>query len=267
MELSKQFLSFTNEKTSTDWLFGQTDPGAIREFNEDSLLFMATKKLFIVADGMGGHNAGEVASQKAVETVNACLTVEILKQAEGDKDKTREALTNSIKDAHKEISQMADDNHELYGMGCTLIAGLVNGDFLHLGHVGDSRAYLVDETEIKLLTIDHSYVMELVQAGEMTMAESRQSVLQNQLSQAIGASDTVVPDYNCYSLKPGDKVLLCSDGLWDMLEDNEIYEIVKLKQPIEEICKILIDSANKAGGKDNISVVIYHHIENEKNQK
>ncbi len=259
MDLFKKFFNFSKKKNSDNWLFGQTDTGQIREINEDFIMFFPDKKLFLIADGMGGHNFGDIASKNASELIANYFNLELLSKINENEGKIKESITNSLSKTHDKVSQMSKDDPELQGMGCTLIIGLVNGDLLHLGHVGDSRAYLINETEIKLLTIDHSFVMELVQTGKMTMEESRKSSIKNELSQAIGASDTVKPEYNCYSLKRGDRILLCSDGLWDMLEDSKIHDIVKSKKPIKEICKTLIDSANEAGGKDNISVVIYNH--------
>jgi protein phosphatase len=210
---------------------------------------------------MGGHNAGEVASLNATEAVNNHFTPAILAAIRGDRMKINDELNDCLYLANQKILDLAESNAGCRGMGCTLVVALVERGALHIGHVGDTRAYLCDESGIKLLTSDHSKVMELVKAGQMTLAEARHSPLKNELSQAIGSPLSVIPDYNYHDLKNGDKVLLCSDGLWDMLSDEEIYQIVKQAQPAESICQELVQKANDAGGHDNITVVLFEYRE------
>jgi len=242
-------------------IHGITDVGMDRDNNEDYFLVNPPKKLFIVSDGMGGHNAGEVASLNATEAVNDHLTPEILAEIKGDRIKINDELNDCLYIANQKIVDMAENNSNYRGMGCTLVVALVERGALHIGHVGDARAYLCDEDGIKLLTTDHSKVMELVKAGQMTLEEARQSPLKNELSQAIGSPLSILPDYNYHELKNGDKVLLCSDGLWDMLSDEEIYRIVNQAQPAESICEELVKKANDAGGHDNITVVVFEYME------
>ena len=237
-------------------VYGATDVGMDRDNNEDYFLVNLTKNLFIVADGMGGHNAGEVASLNATEAVNNHFAPEILSDIKGEKDKIQDELNTSVLNANHKILEMADKNSSYQGMGCTLVVALVEAGALHICHVGDARVYVCDAAGINLLTTDHSKVMDLVKAGQMTLEEARTSPLKNELSQAIGSSEPIVPDYNLYSLKDGDKVLLCSDGLWDMLSDEEIYEIVRQKKPAKTLCRELVKMANDAGGHDNITVVV-----------
>jgi len=154
---------------------------------------------------------------------------------------------------------MAEENEAYRGMGCTVVIALIFGDALHLCHVGDARAYVCNATGINLLTTDHSKVMDLVKAGQMTLEEARTSPLKNELSQAIGSSLPIVPEYNLRGLQNGDKVLLCSDGLWDMLSDQEIYEIVRQKKPAKTLCEELASMANDAGGHDNITVIVFEY--------
>jgi protein phosphatase len=242
-------------------VYGLTDVGRDRDNNEDYFLVNTAKNLFIVSDGMGGHNAGEVASLNATEAVNNHFTPAILAAIRGDRMKINDELNDCLYLANQKILDLAESNAGCRGMGCTLVVALVERGALHIGHVGDTRAYLCDESGIKLLTSDHSKVMELVKAGQMTLAEARHSPLKNELSQAIGSPLSVIPDYNYHDLKNGDKVLLCSDGLWDMLSDEEIYQIVKQAQPAESICQELVQKANDAGGHDNITVVLFEYRE------
>lgn len=243
----------------SDFIYGTTDAGKERTNNEDYFLISPKKNLHIVADGMGGHNAGEIASLNAAETINDYFTLELLSLI-GDDDKDIEGeLKQSLLAANQKILEMAEENEAYRGMGCTIVTALIFEDGLHLCHVGDARAYVCNAAGINLLTTDHSKVMDLVKAGQMTLEEARTSPLKSELSQAIGSPEPIVPEYNLYSLKDGDKVLLCSDGLWDMLSDEEIYEIVRQKKPAKTLCEELIKMANDAGGHDNITVVVIGH--------
>jgi protein phosphatase len=242
-------------------VYGLSDVGMDRDNNEDYFLVNPPKNLFIVSDGMGGHNAGEVASLKATEAVDDHFTPEILAEIKGDRIKINDELNDCLYVANQKILDLAKNNVGYRGMGCTLVVALMERGALHIGHVGDARAYLCDENGIKLLTTDHSRVMELVKAGQMTLEEARQSPLKNELSQAIGSPISIVPDYNYHDLKNGDKVLLCSDGLWDMLSDEEIYGVVKQSKPAQSICEDLVQKANDAGGHDNITVVLFEYRE------
>ena len=240
---------------------GLTDVGMERDNNEDYFLVNTAKNLFVVADGMGGHNAGEVASLNATEAVNDHFTPEILSEIRGSRIKINDELNDCLYAANQKILDMAQKNTDYQGMGCTLVVALVERGALHTGHVGDARAYLCKENGLHLLTTDHSKVMELVKAGQMTLEEARQSPLKNELSQAIGSPLPIIPDYNFCELKNGDKVLLCSDGLWDMLSDEEICYMVKQPQPARSICEELVKKANDAGGHDNITVVLIEYRE------
>jgi serine/threonine protein phosphatase PrpC len=263
--LKKLFCDRDKQESPAKDLFesvhGTTDVGMDRENNEDYFLVNLPKNLFIVADGMGGHNAGEVASLNATEAVNDHFTPEILSGIKGDKIKINDELNDCLYIANQKILDLAENNESYQGMGCTLVVALVETGALHLGHVGDARAYLCAENGINLLTTDHSKVMDLVQAGQMTLEEARQSPLKNELTQAIGSFLGIIPDYNYTALKNGDKVLLCSDGLWDMLADEEIYRIVNQAQPAKSICEELVLKANDAGGHDNITVVLFEYRE------
>ena len=242
--------------TYNDWACGMTDPGKIRDNNEDSFLLLPEKNLYIVADGMGGHNAGEVASSHAVTKVNDYFSPELLAKVRGQDDRIRQELNNCLREVNQRIRRQAKTEPQYAGMGCTLLVALLDGDRLHLSHIGDSRAYRCTAAGIAALTSDHSVVMELVRAGAMTEMEARASSLKNELTQAIGVRATIAPDYRVYTLQADDRILLCTDGLWDMLTDVEIQEIVRQPKPLIECCQELIDRANAVGGQDNITVVL-----------
>lgn len=238
-------------------VFGATDVGKERTDNEDYFRIVPEKSLYIVADGMGGHNAGDIASLNASQMVDTYFTSRVLNEIKDDDDKIREAVVDSLMNAHRGILRMAKSKHTYEGMGCTLVLAFIWGNRLHLGHVGDARAYLCSESAIELLTIDHSFVMELVKKGKMTLEEARLSPLKNRLNQAIGASSVEIkPSYCNHSLKAGDRILLCSDGLWDMLTDEQLHQVVMQNKSAQKICETLVTMANQAGGHDNITAVV-----------
>jgi protein phosphatase len=261
MKLLKKLLEVSQKAEEQKLVCGATDVGQTRAVNEDFFKINREKNLYIVADGMGGHNAGDVASKKATQMAEAYLTMEMLEDIRGNIRKIREAVIKSLIQAHNHVIQLAEKNPKFEGMGCTIVEALILGNNLHLGHVGDARAYISNDNGITLLTKDHSYVMDLVQKGKLTMEEARVSPLKNKLHQAIGASKTVNPDYKHYSLKDGDRILLCSDGLWDMLSDHQIYTVLRQDKPAKKLCELLIKMANDAGGHDNITAIVIQHKE------
>ena len=233
---------------------GMTDVGLKREGNEDAFLPIPDKQLYIVSDGMGGHNAGEIASQTAVNALQnffAHVEMESI-PAESIQD----TMIKAVLGANTEVWDKSRSAPEYSGMGCTLVLVFIDKEFLHACHIGDSRVYLVNKEEIVQVTTDHSVVMELVQAGQMTKEEARYSSLKNQLTQALGTSPVVRPEYIQRPVKKDDTVLLCTDGLWDMLSDEEIQTAVNDGGSSEDICTRLISLANAAGGYDNITVVL-----------
>lgn len=239
-------------------IHGQTHVGRVRKGNEDYFLIHLEKKLYIASDGMGGHNAGEVASLNATQFINRYFSTERLAKIRGDREKIKAEMIECLCRANLELREMAKTNKGYRGMGCTIVMALVDGENLHLCHVGDSRAYLCNRSGLKLLTTDHSLVMSLVANGKMTMEEARLSPIKNELTQAIGAMKAVQPDHSVYPLKKKDRLLLCSDGLWDMLPDKEIHRVIKKNSSAKTTCEELIRLANEAGGKDNITVVVLH---------
>jgi protein phosphatase len=261
MKLVKKLLEISQKEAMQKMIYGATDVGKERTVNEDYFIINMEKNLFIVADGMGGHNAGDVASKNATKMADDYLTTDVIDDIQGDIRKIRETVIKSLLHAHLKILEMADKKSQYQGMGCTIVAALILGNSLHLCHVGDARAYVCNEKGIVLLTRDHSFVMGLVQKGKLTMEEARLSPMKNKLHQAIGASKTINPDYKHYILKNDDKILLCSDGLWDMMSDDQIYTVLRQDKPAKKLCDTLIKMANHAGGHDNVTAIVIQHIE------
>lgn len=244
-----------------DLAYGATDVGRKGDNNEDCYSLLPERDIYVVADGMGGHNAGDVASLNAVKIVGEYFTAGRISDMKGEREKIKENMINAVIEAHKEIARMSQTKAEYFDMGCTIALAFIHDHVLHTCHVGDSRVYILDQSGITQITNDHSHVWELVRAGQMSREEARHSPLKNQVTQAIGAHFPVAPEYNEHPLNKHDKILICSDGLWDMLSDEEIHAIVITGSTPEATCKKLIEKANKAGGDDNITVVILVHKE------
>lgn len=233
--------------------FSVTDIGKKRKLNQDYVYVNEAPignlpNLFIVADGMGGHNAGDFASQCAVET--------IIREVRGcfEKNPVR-ILSKAIRIANDQIRKKASEDESLLGMGTTVVAATCLGHYLQVANVGDSRLYIMG-SEIRQITRDHSLVEEMVRMGGIDRKAARNHPDKNIITRAIGALDTVEIDFFNEELSPGDIVLMCSDGLTNMLEDEEIEAILKEPVSIEEKAGRLIEAANNNGGKDNIAVVI-----------
>jgi protein phosphatase len=259
MKMINKLLGSSGWEDENKSVFGATDVGKERTDNEDYFRIVPEKSLYIVADGMGGHNAGDIASLNASQMVDTYFTSRVLSEIKDDDEKIHKAIVQSLLNAHRGILRMAKSKNNYEGMGCTLVLAFIWGNRLHLGHVGDARAYLCNDSGIELLTIDHSFVMELVKKGKMTMEEARLSPLKNRLNQAIGASVDIKPSYRNHFLENGDRILLCSDGLWDMLTDEQLHQTVMQKTSPQKICETLVGMANNAGGHDNITAVVIVH--------
>jgi len=231
----------------------KTDIGRVRTNNEDSILVDQERGIFLLADGMGGHNAGEVASKLAVDAAHDFLKDRI-STIESDEELLR-ALDAAIIRAHEAIKEKAASDIKLRGMGTTLVALVTKNEKAYICHAGDSRAYLLRES-LERLTKDHTVGDSWVEKGYMT----REQVPPQQwhmLTQAVGVGDYPVPDKKMVELKHGDILLLCSDGLTDMLTDEEIENIIKgYKDNIYETVDILIRETNNKGGRDNISLIL-----------
>lgn len=253
-KLRKIFRRGTNEMD--DSVYAITDTGKQRENNQDYYLLLPEMDIYIVADGMGGQNAGEVASQNAVKIISKYFTRERVAEMRDDKKKVEGKLIHVIKRAHEKVWEMSGTKEKYFGMGSTVIVSFIHDNVLHTCHVGDSRGYVINASCITQVTNDHSTVAELVRVGEMTSEEARSSPLKNEITQALGAPIPIRPEYSQYKLNKRDVVLLCSDGLWEMLPDEEIQAIVMERESMKEACLELVRQANAAGGNDNITIVL-----------
>jgi len=212
--------------------------------------------IYMVADGMGGYNAGDVASLNAVKTIGEYLTAERVSEMRKEQEMIEEQMMQAVMNAHERILEMGKEKPEYIGMGSTITLSFIHDGILHTCHVGDSRVYVVNTSGITQVTNDHSTLAVLVRLGKMTKEEARQSTMQNSITQALGAPFPINPEYNQHELNEGDMVLLCSDGLWDMVTDEEIHSVMMEGGTLEETCRKLVQKANEAGGKDNITVVL-----------
>lgn len=233
--------------------FSVTDIGRKRKLNQDFVYSSDEtvgnlKNVYIVADGMGGHQAGDYASKCTVETmvreIKGCFEQSPIR-----------ILSRAIRIANDQVRRKAREDESLYGMGTTVVAATVLGKYLQVANVGDSRLYIINE-EVRQITRDHSLVEEMVRMGGLDREAARNHPDKNIITRAIGARDTIEIDFFHEELKSGDLVLMCSDGLTNMLEDEEIGRILKTPGTIEERAERLIDAANQNGGRDNIAVIL-----------
>lgn len=237
----------------------KSDKGMVREINEDSYNVIAgypgVPVSFIIADGMGGHNSGEVASKMAVDYVSNC----ILKMSGTikEEDDIPGLVTDLIENANREVYEHSLLHAENAGMGTTLTIALIHNKKLFIGHVGDSRAYLMRDGEIKRITTDHTFVDELVRQGSLTDEEAASHPKKNLLTRAVGCMGSTEVDTYLLNVKSNDIFMLCSDGLTNMLADGEIREIVEGYDDLELACNELVFRANKNGGEDNITVILF----------
>jgi serine/threonine protein phosphatase PrpC len=242
---------------------GLTHVGRQRQHNEDAFLVENNARLFLVADGMGGHAAGEIASRIAVDSISEF----ILHTKEDDGTwphaydeqfkRSTNRLTAAVRLANTRVLEAMRKDARLRGMGTTVVACLADDTTMSVAHVGDSRAYLVREGKLSRITSDHSWVFEQVQAGMLTEAEAEKHPLRNVITRALGGALQVSPDAREIELKRGDVYLLCSDGLTGMVPEQEILRLVKESDGnLEEACKKLIDLANENGGLDNVTAIL-----------
>lgn len=247
--------------------FGRTDVGRRRKVNEDSFLVAPDERLYAVCDGMGGHNAGEVASRMAIETLAG-----FVEKSRAEREITwpwgldanlsfaANRLKTAIRLANSRVFQAADTREEYTGMGTTIVAALVEGDVMTVGSAGDSRCYVVRDERLQQLTRDDSWVSAALGEGILNSNDVERHPLRNVITKAVGARESIDLDLVEHALRPGDVALLCSDGLHGMIGDQEIARLlVPFPDSLEEAAGRLIDAANEAGGRDNVTVVLLRH--------
>jgi serine/threonine protein phosphatase PrpC len=241
---------------------GATDVGRRREHNEDAYLVDRSLGLFVVADGMGGHAGGGTASRLAVETIQEFVRAarsarpDVFRPADGvDDSPLPDVLRESVEAACARIFQTAQDDPELSGMGTTVTAALVDGRLAFVAHVGDSRCYLLREGRIYQVSEDHSLVNEQLKAGTISADEAKRSRFKNIITRSVGFEQQVQVDLMGVELEAGDALVLCCDGLSNLVDDPEILQIVD-ESPLEAAPERLVALANGRGGDDNITVIV-----------
>ncbi|TVQ90543.1 MAG: Stp1/IreP family PP2C-type Ser/Thr phosphatase [Deltaproteobacteria bacterium] len=239
---------------------GITDVGLKRSHNEDNLLINEELNLFVVADGMGGHNGGEFASAICVNTVEEIVeNMEIGDQLSVDQDDpvelVREKLRYALRLAGRRIFEKASESPEFHGMGTTAVSMLIDGGNAFIAHVGDSRLYLVRDDRVEQVTEDHSFVARQIKAGVLTAEEARSHRMRNVIYRSLGYQEDVEVDVEVRAIRRGDQFLLCSDGLSGHVEPFELFDHVTQYGP-QEAARRLVDLACERGGDDNITVVI-----------
>ena len=242
-------------------VFGVSDVGCIRELYEDCYCICgfgdnSERGFCILADGMGGHNAGEVASQNAVKLI----AEEMNRLLESGEKEIPGQLSRAVSAANTGVYTMASENPIHRGMGTTVVTAFIDDGTAYVANVGDSRAYAVRDDEIVQITTDHSVVSELVMRGTITKEEARLHPQKNIITRAVGTDKSVRTDIFEYNYSPGDVMIICSDGLSTLLDDNRILEIIKSKKTSEDTVNSLIAAAKDEGGLDNITVICIRFI-------
>lgn len=222
----------------------RSEVGYVREHNEDSML--VAPPLFVVCDGMGGHEAGEVASEIAINTISRLAPEKL--DADG--------LGRAVEEANLAIIEAADKGIGRQGMGTTCTAAMLEGDRLAIAQVGDSRAYLLHNGSLQQLTRDHSVVADLIESGEITPAEARTHQWRSFITRALGLEPYTQPDLYEIDVEPGDRLMLCSDGLYSMVSDKEIERIMSQASNTQVATDMLIEAALEGGGSDNVTVIV-----------
>ncbi|CCQ96060.1 Serine/threonine phosphatase stp [[Clostridium] ultunense Esp] len=234
----------------------KTDIGRIRDINQDAYYISSHKEhpLFIIADGMGGHKAGEIASRMAVEIISSRLEKD-LKRLELDDSGIKDKIVCSISKANEKIYRKALEEEKFSGMGTTVTLAYKNNEKIFIGHVGDSRAYLFRKGVLSQITKDHSLVEELIRNGSISKEEAKLHPQRNIITRAVGTSKEIESDLIVQENNKGDILLLCTDGLTNMLMDEEIKEYLLVNEDMQKVCDELVKLSNDKGGYDNITVL------------
>lgn len=226
----------------------RTDVGKVRANNQDAPIVSEKLRLYGVADGMGGHKGGEVASTSARD--------DLLRELEG-KTPSVAALSGAIEEVNRQIYHQQEHDDALTGMGTTLSVLWMSDDFVYIGHVGDSRVYLLRDGEFKQMTLDHSLVEQLVREGVLTEEEAQNHPMRNIITRAIGTDESVEVDVVVEERRKGDLWLACSDGLHGLVDDRQMRDALRQYAP-EKAADVLLKAALDAGGRDNVTLVIVH---------
>jgi PPM family protein phosphatase len=237
--------------------YSHTDPGLTRDNNEDSVVFDAPTQLAVLADGMGGYNAGEVASGMATAFIKSELSRWLSQVGKtANAREVRRALEICVDNANRSIFNAANSNPQYAGMGTTLVMGVCHEARIMVGHIGDSRCYRLRGEEFSQITKDHSLLQEQMDAGLITPEQAAISLNKNLVTRALGVEDSVLLEVNEHRVEPGDIYLMCSDGLSDMVDDAGVAQILMSDDTTQQKAQNLIAAANAAGGRDNITVLL-----------
>lgn len=241
-----------------------SDKGRVRHHNEDAIVVCADLGCAILADGMGGYQAGEVASAITAQVVAESIREQISNgggwtgMLSSRMAATRRWLIAAIEEANRQVLKVSEENPDCFGMGTTVVAAVCVNDHILIAHVGDSRAYLLRTGHLRMLTHDHSVLQEQLDAGYISLEEARHSTIKNLITRAIGTQAEVKVDVGSYQMQAKDLYMLCSDGLTDMLSHDEIEGILNVHaNDLSAACHMLVEAANQKGGMDNISVVLF----------
>lgn len=240
--------------------YAKTDIGKVREMNQDDYHIsnsLDEVQLYMLADGMGGYKGGEIASNQAIQSAKSYIENNF-KEIEKDKDSIIQLLASSMEYANMVVYEKSKENKELEGMGTTLEIVLIYNNKAYIGHIGDSRIYRIRKSFIRKLTQDHSYVQKLVKDGEITPEQAEHHPKKNMLMKALGCNAFVEPDVMVKGFLKDDILVICSDGLSNLVNQEEIYNIAK--EDIEQAPKELVNLANERGGYDNITVIVIKNI-------
>lgn len=235
-----------------------TDTGLVRKNNEDfqSVLTIGEDTAFVIADGMGGHAVGELASRTAVEYVLSALPRAL--ETSKTKNDIEDALRLLVEKANVRVYLQSLDDREYRGMGTTLTIAILRDWRLYLSHIGDCRVYLLHGSSMDRLTVDHTLVQELVDSGSITEEEALTHAKRHILLKSLGVNEYMSPDTYSFDISEGDLILMCTDGLYGYVEEREIRTILRRHKDLEACAAQLISAANAAGGKDNVTVILIH---------
>lgn len=224
--------------------FGYSMTGAKHSVNQDSFYIDESRGIFIVADGMGGHAAGDVASSSAIKAIS-----------ENINEISVSSIKKALDIANKEVFDKSLTSPDLEGMGTTIAMCCLNGNYATIANIGDSRVHIIQNGEISFVTRDHSFVQQMIDDGQLKESEAKTHAMKNVITRALGVDETLCPDFNGITLETGDAVMICSDGVSNMLDNEEIVHTV-LQSSAEDAAKMLCKSAFDAGGKDDLTAIV-----------
>ena len=232
----------------------KSDKGLQRQNNEDVCFILLADKVYVIADGVGGGNAGEIASRTAVSQIASYIVDHPIEET-GDKYRIASYFQNCLERVNGHIFEMANKYTANHGMATTIVVVYAEREKAYIANVGDSRAYLFRDGQLTQLTEDHTYVNTLVKAGLLTEEEAKVDERKNVITKAMGAEPEVEPDFFQVDIMPGDIILMCTDGLYDEVSEEEIVQVIQKQRSMSDTCSELVQRANENGGRDNITVI------------